>query len=195
MKESEIVIVAGMGRCGTTLLYKHLRMKHDFVRDIANLNNQDFNNYMVIKTHDFAAETLPEGSRVIYLFGDPIDIALSAHNARKVNIEGHYANLHGDFGMKKNFDSQDTLRLEMNFDSWYKKHSYPVLTLRYEKMWNHIDTIKEFVDWEGFHLPEYKPRVRKNTKSWEANIIKMEETYGSLTKKINTAEDAKVWEP
>lgn len=187
---TETIILAGMGRCGTTLLYNVVRDYNEFVMDLASLS-ENFKKFAAIKTHDFAPELLPSNTKAIYLFGNPIDIVLSAHDAEMVNVDQHYIHMHGDAENKHNFEYSDTLQLEANFDSWHKKQNYPLLTLRYETLWENTAILNDFLG-VNIQLPERKRRTIRRLSNYEED--KMKETYSSIINKVNHAEDSTIWE-
>lgn len=193
MNKFTTIVVAGLGRCGTTMLFNAIRQKNEFVRDLANLNNPDFEQFQAIKTHDFAPDQLPPHTKCIYLFGNPIEIVLSAHG-EKVNHDEHYLNLHSSPSKKNKFAWEDTLGLETNFDTWMQPQKYPLLTLRYETIWQNIGLINEFIGFQ-IGLPEQIERqtnINKPIHSHHIHTIK--KTYAPLEQKINQAPDAKIWE-
>lgn len=188
------LVIAAMGRCGSTMLFSTLKRKFHkaiFEKDLS----PSYAEGLIIKTHDFAPKQL-KNCKAIYLFGDPRNIVLSAHTKGKVDRRRHYKNMHAPFKEEflKNdtFVIKDTLRLEDNFDSWYKKQSFPLLTLRYETLYDNRDVLKQFL---GF--PPMLPKPRNRTTNWEKfpKANRLYKTYAGLLKKIEAAEDAKIWMP
>jgi len=188
---NQIIIVAGMGRCGTTLLYNTIRDHNEFIVNLNSLDNMI--KYNCIKTHSLAPPILTD-AKVVYLFGDPLDIVLSSHDSTKVNIKKHYEHLNcnNDFteSIMPNFILHDTLNLELNFDSWYCPHNYPVLTIRYETMWDNLDMLYNFLGTK-ISLPPKQKRTVRNTSYWENK--KLHNTYTALIEKIYNADDVKIW--
>ena len=80
---------------------------------------------------------LPSHVKVIFLFGNPIDIVLSALELDKRQLTGvdsrftaldlHIRNLRGDIKKKADLFDKDVLRLEEQFDCWFKTQAFPLL--------------------------------------------------------------------
>ena len=164
------IVVASLSRCGSTLVvnclakaYKRQRSRLDIVRlddhinmdyhttdetiersfdgkEAEELRGQYLMGY-VYKTHDLAPPNLPMHVKVIFLFGNPIDIVLSAYELDKNNLTGvdrrftsldlAIRNFRGDIHEKGKFFEKDVLRLHDNYESWFRKHKFPVMALRY----------------------------------------------------------------
>lgn len=186
------IIIAGLGRCGTTLLFDSIRNTNQFVRDISNINTPEFMPFMCIKTHDFPPEKLPENTTVIFMFGHPFDIVVSANDPNKVNVTEHYLNMHANFAEKNMCYKKDVLRLEEQFDKWMQPQTFNLLTVRYETLWDNVNNIQEVIGVK-FSLPEYKERQSCSTLSYSA-IDSLGRTYGNLLHKINNAANYKQWD-
>ena len=222
------VIVASMGRCGSTLLvnnlakgYRRQKSRLDIVRlddhinpdyhttnesiergfdgeEAEKLGGQYLNGY-VYKSHDIAPDWLPEHVKVIYLFGDPVDIVFSAKQLDEINLTGvdsnftsldlHIRNLRGNYKDKGFLFEKDVLRLEKNFDSWFRKQSFPVLALRYETMWEHQDAIRDFTGFLDFRLPPYKERKKLIDNFQLSEVASVKKTYKDLSGKIKASDD------
>jgi len=184
------IILAGLGRCGTTLVYKTLLnyfKEGDFVCD---LKDKEFKNGYVYKTHDFAPEKLSGNVRVIFMFGNPLNITIATHKLKGEYLLGHYVHLHSKYLGEGKHITQDVIQLEKNFDSWYCKQTFPLLTLRYETLYDNLDTLIKFV---GIDF-EIEPKKERNT-DWRThpqNKILLN-TYRKLLAKIKSAENIKIW--
>ncbi|MFW6219244.1 MAG: hypothetical protein ACOC33_00120 [bacterium] len=199
-----IIIQASLGRCGSTLLTNHIRKSKGISQTfIPRIGGKVLKENTIIKTHDFAPEGFKLTShdiKCIYLFADPYEIVLSNYDKyldgkkrNKTNgLNTHFYHLNGDYNKVDLMLKEDVMNLEKNFDSWYKKNSYPVLTIRYKKMWDNIDKINEYLG-TSIVLPEYKKRKDywKLLSENEINVFK--ETYRKLYEKIENAEDIKLW--
>ena len=188
------IFVAGLGRCGTTVTYNALvasriRSRGFFSRfsDVSLLNPG------VYKTHDRPPNFLPEHVKVIFLFGNPFEIAISAN--KMVNEWGylHHYNLCSDkFQPNNSILYEDTLELEKNFDLWHRPQSFTFISIRYEALWEKetLDTLNHYLDIE-VNLPTRKPRQsRINGHPKEAYI---RGAYASLYKKIQGANNVEIW--
>jgi len=193
MTNYQTIVVAGMGRCGTTLVFDAIRKKNEFVRDLQNLNNPDFIRLNVIKTHDFPPTTLPPNTKCIYMFGNPYHIVFSSHGP-KVNHHEHYLNMHSEPSSRFKFTWEDTLQLQKNFTLWHQPQPFPLLTLRYETLWQNIHVLNEFLGFE-VQLPKQKPRETHFENPQLANQMwEVRRTYEPLHNIIEQAPNAKIWE-
>lgn len=194
-KNDPPIIVAGLGRCGTTLVTKALSRdrgyKHTFT---VNLSNGSFINRMVYKTHSYPTlESFPENIKVLFLFGDLTDIILST--TKKINFwgESHYKHLHSDkFEPNEDLFYKDLLGLENHFNKWYRSHKFPMMSIRYEALFDK-KTLSDIESFLGFQLklPAYKERSSKSKRHPAYDLIR--NTYSSLEEKINNAEDSRIW--
>lgn len=109
------------------------------------------------------------------------------------NVSSHYVNFGANSMRRKFWEVEDALGLERNFDSWYKKQVCPMLTVRYETMWDHLKDIEKYANISFRGFPVYRPRKA----NYEANLSKYPESfynlYRSLNNKIKNAEDIKLW--
>jgi len=200
-------VVASLGRCGSQLMTvalhnhlwgfqehekKFLKKTRPFIREYPSV----FKNGVVHKTHLYPIQ-YPDNCKVIFTFGNPLDIILSV--VRKSKTEGywgpaHFKNLDADWGEFGDIFIRDVLKLENMFDSFYKPQTCDIMCLRYETLWENEDKISEFLDFD-FRLPERKTRESKNLRqSLTGEQIKIFNSgYSSFIEKINNAEDCKIW--
>ena len=196
------IIVASMGRSGSTLVYDAVR--HSFAErwskplsgvvarimsDAAwDLRHITFRNGVVYKTHGLAHE-LPacSNAKVIFLFGPASDSALSVLACREKYgeewIADHLEHLraNGDF---EEIGEKDVLRFADQLDSWMGNHDSKRLILHYDAIWDHQELISEFC---GFpvNLPARRPRSGV-TNADEATRKKFEATYSELDQRIES---------
>jgi hypothetical protein len=111
-------------------------------------------------------QAVPEGKKVIYVYGDPAHSIASffrraanedpddPHPGHRTFLARHCRNLEGD--LEKLTDGyrledflrsdQDPFGLADHFHSWMRtKVPYPILFVRYERLWNHLEEIFDFV--------------------------------------------------
>ena len=202
------VVICSLGRCGSTHLYRSvLKTGHykkrlirkgkrkGFIRNINDLNSIDVDE-CCFKSHDFAPEYLPEGTKVVFLFGNPRHIIVSIKNnenrlGRNTWIKRHFLNLNSDFSKYPQMLEKDVLNLEKNFDSYNSTHNYDILSVRYETMWNYQDEIGEFVGVDNLDLGKLKERdsVSALNDMSEEDVKMINKTYSSLISKIEQAPD------
>lgn len=190
------VVVAGMGRCGTTLLYDAVRRRGlrgtRFTPSLPAVGA--FRTGRVYKTHDFPPAQMPDNTRVIFLFGNPLDIVISTH--RKINEWGrkHHKHLHSDlFQPNDSLFRTDSLRLREHFEHWYRPQSFPFLSIRYESLFKPStrSAIEHFL---GFPVP--LPEFRQRAADWSThpqrdNLWKL---YGDLHQTVQNVDDVRVWQ-
>lgn len=191
------IIIAGLGRCGTTLVFNsiitnHFYLGHNGVIQIQNYSGVFSKDY-VYKTHDYPAVSTLENAKIVFMFGNPYNTILSTHY--HINMFGVLHHRHLGSKMYKTNDDifyNDTLDLGRLFDSWYKPQNFDFLSVRYESLYDK-NTIENLSDYLGFNLKlfPYKPR----STDWNIHPMKEEliKTYGDLYDKIEKAEDVKLW--
>jgi len=188
------IIIAGLGRCGSTILAQALNnnISPPFSE---HLQGYHFRNKSIYKTHDFAPPSLPLTAKVIFMFRNPMDIVVSTCAAieryRDENFgQEHYTHLHSDFKQHNLCFVKDVMRLEENFDSWYQQQTFDLLTMRYERIFDYIDSIEKFV---GFKIK--LPKKVESPTNWRLHekMRNLELTYKCLSNKIEKTENAKIW--
>jgi hypothetical protein len=190
------IIIAGMGRCGTTLLYKSISNK-GFRTEIQFLDKLDdmynYQNGYVYKTHSLPPEHLPENVKVIYMIGNVMDMVISAH--KKINFWGkeHHQHLNSSGFIENDsiFDA-DTLGLDRHFDEWYNEKGFSFMTIHYDVLFekNTILAIEKFLGVK-ITLPPF--RSRESDWSDSNNKVKLMDTYGELHQKVESAQKLKIW--
>lgn len=147
------VVVASMGRSGSTLVYNALvegvaRARFGLfasrlagvVRDVAwDFSSQPFANGRIYKTHGFPdGLTAGDRPRVVFLFGSASDAARSVLHCDitygRAWIEEHFVHLTAT-GTIKELPKRDVLRFGEQLDAWLGCEAVPVLALRYEDLW------------------------------------------------------------
>ncbi len=195
---SQSVVVAGLGRCGTTLVQRAFvqhgfRPHNQFVNDLGTELTGPAGT--VYKTHHYPPDSLPENVRLIFMFGNPMNIALSVH--RRINKWGrdHHDHLGSDgFVSNDSVIGSDTLQLSRLFDAWYRPQGFGFMTIRYESLYE-PPVRAALNDYVGFDVPLASRRARET--DWESHPDSslLLETYGELAARIDQAEDCKVWGP
>lgn len=190
-------IVAGMGRCGTTLVYNTLRdyglRGTRFLK--AMREEHDYKRGLVYKTHDFPCSYLADHVKLIFLFGNPMDIVISTH--RKINDWGrkHHAHLHSDgFIENDGLFERDSLRLADHFDAWHRPQNFRFVSVRYESLFQR-DVRAQLEDFLEISVPW--PDFRRRKADWENHPRRdaLWNVYGPLYERIARVEDLKIWEP
>ena len=123
---SNPIIVAGLGRCGTTLVFDAIKKmnqvkKFEFIVSLDSFSN--YENNTLYKTHSYPPRSLNDNIKVIFMFGDIADIIRSTHN--KINEWGllHHKHLGSSrYSYNNSILEGDTLGLYDQFISWMKPH-------------------------------------------------------------------------
>jgi hypothetical protein len=188
-------VVAGLGRCGTGLLVESLvrsgLLKQPFLNRFDDV--REFIKGRVAKTHDYPPACLPEHVKVVYLFGNPMNIAISANE--KINAWGrkHHMHLASDcFEESTSILYRDTLQLQRQFTAWYCPQGFPFMTMRYESLFeeSHRARLAEYLG-----IPLQLPARRPRSADWLSHPLKdrLLEVYGDLHQTIERVEDVKIW--
>lgn len=159
---SKKIVTASCGRCGSTLISKaianHFGMEwSDFVRGYHELPE-----FGILKTHCWAPKELEPNGRYLYIYGDPVTSAISAHSQPEDFQIAHYINMGASYETKKFWPYEDVLHLEQNFRSWQRHFGRSnVMPISYEEMFDDKkrSQICEFIG-EQVVFP---PRVSRQT--------------------------------
>ncbi len=191
-------LVSTIGRCGSSMFIFNLERLSLSVPQ-GKAKNHWYPNR--VENHN------PPISGAIFLFGDIIDVVLSVKRCQERFgdkwIDKHNINLNGDYENRYNFLNQDSFYLEKMFDSWMRPQKFPLLTLKYESMWENEDLIKQFLNYPDFKLPDFDQSGNKHGSGKEDrffrriknrnDLLSINRTYSSLIKKVNEAPVAKIW--
>jgi tetratricopeptide (TPR) repeat protein len=176
------IIVAGIPRSGTTMMF----------RALAGLEPGDTTprNYCgpVKKTHGLAPKKLPEGYKVIFIFGDVINSVISTKKFRYDKT--HFINC----GCTKDPEAtdiylEDALNYEAMFDSWNQDNGYPVICVRYETIYENLKQINNFFIFTNLSLPSKKQRTTRYFDCNKEELNNIKKTYRNLIEKVNNAPD------
>ncbi|MEO2072875.1 MAG: hypothetical protein ABGW99_16205 [Zunongwangia sp.] len=187
------IIIAGLGRCGTTLLHNSFKMNHYYIAHddflMFSKNSPEFKLNHLYKTHDYPPQFLPENVKLIFMYGNPMNTVISSH--RRINEWGkaHHEHLGSDnFVPNDTIFYNDTLKLNELFDAWNRPQGFEFLSIRYETLYTSgtIKTISDFVGFDFKLLPE-----KKRQTNWKVHPLKEEllKVYGDLNEKIFNAPD------
>jgi len=190
-------LVAGLGRCGTTFLTETLidyglHYEMIFLESLSERIN--FRPGYIYKTHDYPPSSLPDNLKVIYLFRNPMNIAISAYI--KINEWGraHHKHFHSDlFVPNDSILKKDTLLLEKQFDAWIQPQNFSFISIKYEALFkkNTIDTLNEFL---GIKVKFKNPKPSRTNYKEHPLCNQIYSTYSKLADKVDIAPDCKVWQ-
>lgn len=188
------VLIASIPRCGSTLLLRAISghppgstfptkcSQCAFVSTLTAIPNKAF-----LKTHAKAPEILPADVRTIFLFGDPINAVWSTWNKRFNKV--HFKNCGYRQDEPPDILNRDDLGYESIFDSWMQPHVYPLMSIRYEKLWTYRELLEEFIG-RPISLPTFRQR---STDIPLENQTQIQAAYSSLNTKVQQAPDIAVW--
>ncbi|EKE74338.1 hypothetical protein [Celeribacter baekdonensis] len=171
----EPIVIASMGRSGSTLVYdavveaviarsplRNLFWGHRLTADQCwNLSNKPLIRGTVYKTHDYPERLVVNGGKAIFLFGSTLDAAKSVHSAKERFgqewVEEHFVNLRSE-GKYEDLFKSDVLNFEKQIHSWAVTETIPTLCLRFETLWENSERLSDFLNMKVV-LP--KERARK----------------------------------
>lgn len=195
LADDNAYIIAGLGRCGTTLVQQALIETHAVIKSKQFLSRfSDESKYVtgtIHKTHDLPPATLPSNVKLIFMFGDPRNAALSGYRAFSKNK--HFAHIGvTEIPDREDIFSKDILRLEAHFDTWQQQQGFDFISIRYESLYAR-ETQAMLAEYLGFrvNLPPYRQR----STDWQQHDRRdeLETTYSGLNAKIEAAANCKIW--
>ena len=164
------IVVAGIGRSGTTLLRQSLITNHGLLSDnrytnasgIMFLDDYKAEHYWrgcVYKTHSFpATHELPEHVKVLWMFSNPFECVVSS--ARAFKGLNHYKNCQSPHaGKHARIFHEDVLLMDEHFRRWYRPQCFTFASIRYESLYDRrtINQVSRYLGFELKLLP-YQPR-------------------------------------
>lgn len=194
------VVVASMGRSGSTLVYDAIAdgmamarfgrssgAARRIVRDIAwDLDMCALTPGVVYKTHALAEE-LPSHRpcKIVFVFGPASDAAISVLSCDRRHgpdwTAEHFRHMRAR-GSLEELARRDVLRFEEQIDGWLGRSGSMVLALRYDGLWSHADTLSDFV---GFPVRFPARRLRNSLGDVEAvTIERIRSCYARLDARI-----------
>lgn len=195
------LVVASMGRSGSTLVWEALRravlearfpgLPHAqglrLVSDQAwDLDRVRLARGVVYKSHGLAHE-LPNdsGAKVVFLFGSATDAAISVMSCRDRYgpswISQHFEHLRAN-GPFEDLVRRDVLRFGEQLDGWIGKAGTQRLIIHYDALWDHEATLSDFTG-VGISLPPRRPRSGAMAVDAETRA-RFAETYAALDERI-----------
>ncbi|SLN21715.1 hypothetical protein ROA7450_00786 [Roseovarius albus] len=178
------VIVASMGRSGSTMLTQSLsalarkqwhgplgtvfgiRPEYDDVFTFEeSLADAPLTPGIICKTHDYPDDLrqATRDFRAVYIFGSAYESALSVHSCLDRRgadwVEEHFRHLKSTSNIAHLFDC-DALNMARNLASWATFDAATVLCIRYETLWDRVDQVAEFTGYR-FQPPPFEKRAPK----------------------------------
>lgn len=157
---------------------------------------------------------IPEGFRVIYLIGDPVESLLSVfgrkyHMWHAVRMQSHSRwpsrflledyPVEPTWGMKEFLNlNQDCFGIHDHFAAWTttpkRARDYPIMVLKYDKIWEHLPELAEFLDFSMDAMASFPARRTRSHKepALEKGRHTLNSLYGKLADTIEAYPDCMV---
>jgi hypothetical protein len=145
-------------------------------------------------THDYPPDNLPTNVKVIYMFSDPRDVAISV--CRQINVWGgaHHSHLsrYARFRPNEQVLMEDSLGLYDHFVTWMAEHKFPFASVRYDALGSQ-SVREQLAMWLGF-MPVF-PEWRQRPSIWSEHPKSedIDSSYKKLTELVCAADDFRVW--
>lgn len=198
--KGDVILIVSMSHCGSTLISNFVKQKYPRLvtgMPVFNMEDLDYvsNKPQSVHCHSpFPFENYENiNLKVIYMFGNIYNIVYSYLNYGDVNKHAcRYLGIDFEDGAK-NLKNKNIFNFKRHFDNWNKKHTYPVLSIRYEKMWNYSDQIRSFLNMNNFKFPIYRPRKTDWNSAPESDKKIICDLYSEDYEYINSKPDFKIW--
>lgn len=170
------IVVNSFGRSGSTLVHRSTcesiwpvragrsRAAAVIGREAWHLDEVRLRSGRVYKTHDYPIDwglSRRRPPKTIYLFGDPRTATRSVVHMAEERGSGWFAqhcrHLGVEYAPPSEVLSRDCLQIERHFHAWMAQKSLPTLFVRYDSLWESVDSISSFL---GFPL-ELEPKAQR----------------------------------
>ena len=187
------VVVCSAGGVGTTFFINHINKY---------LNTNHVGDGDIFKHISFPPISYNSEIKYIYIFGNPIDSAISLFGR---NYQRSHSRKLRNLGSSRKFirkgvtleqyaaERTDMFYFKEHFNSWLKLSKFhPTLFLRYEKIWENLETLYGFLGIPEDEIGLFPERRKRNSnfsaldKTTQENLIKM---YGEFSKFLDQCGD------
>ncbi|WP_016953301.1 hypothetical protein [Anabaena sp. PCC 7108] len=137
--------------------------------------------------------------KAIYIYGDPIEAVVSIFMRKYHGLHSQYmlCNYPKIQPILKNETlesyldlGEDKFKMEAHFHKWFDtSRHYPILFLKYEKIWDFLPEIFDFLEIEQKHIKDFPPRRKRNSslnQLSENTIDRLNNMYGKFAKELET---------
>jgi hypothetical protein len=197
LSDDNAYIISGLGRCGTTLVQYALIETRGAIKSRKFLSRfSDEKKYVkgtIYKTHSFPPATLPPHVKLVFMFGDPMNAALSGYKEFNKENDKHFQHIGAsEVPDREEIFSRDVLMLEEHFDAWYQRQGFDFISVRYETLYAE-ETQSILAEYLGFSLK--LPPYRQRSTDWRQHDrgSELAATYSGLNAKIEAADDCRIW--
>lgn len=190
------IVIASSGRAGSTMLFESaaeslirsrfgcgpetvwgkilIRLSCGYLGRLSQIREVPF---AIYKTHDTFNADYTSDCKFIFVYGDPVESAVSIERVVKEKGEEWFAehqyHLNAEGPLQELF-TKDVLNYEGQLKSWLGEIRDDVLCIDYNDVWKRQDEMSKFLGFE-LHLP---PRRARNSVSSDARVD--EELFGRL---------------
>jgi len=197
LSENNAYIISGLGRCGTTLMQYALIETRGAIKSRRFLSRfsdeKTFVKGTIYKTHSSPPATLPAHVKLVFMFGDPMNAALSGYKEFSKENDKHFQHIGAsEVPDREEIFSRDVLLLEQHFDAWYQRQEFDFISVRYETLYAE-ETQAMLAEYLGFRLK--LPPYRQRSTDWRQHERgdELATTYAGLSAKIEAAADCRIW--
>lgn len=211
MKPKHTIQVTSYGGCGTTTIY-------DFL-DRLNLDIPTEKDYGTWKHIYIPPSIVRREFKAIYIFGNPLNVILSLfrrqfqifhlermgikpfeRNTKALTIN-EYVNKYPYLQIFSSLEkyiahNYDYYRLDEHFTNWTtSKRHYPIMVVKYETLWNHLDEIFKFLGIPDSEITNF-PKQHKRNSVWQKQPQtikkKLLNIYGNIYNKTTNYDEIKI---
>jgi hypothetical protein len=144
--------------------------------------------------------------KALYMFGDPLNALISLFQRNYQSPHSHklLVNYPDIKPISRNCtladyleEGVDKFKLEQHFDNWVNaKKTYPIMFVKYEKMWENLEEIFDFLEIPFSCIKQLK-KIRKSRNS-NSQVLskemkdKLYSMYGKFAQKVSNYDDIKI---
>jgi hypothetical protein len=197
----DFYLVSSFGGCGTTFLI-------DFISKYKKTNDRSRGGADWLK-HTKNPPKLSFIKKAIYIFDKPENtivyhfskrdrsfIFWPIHHCR--NMEGDWSKISAGWDLGDYLSNgKDLFMFENHFDNWLnsKDRSYQIMFVKYEKMWDHLPEVFDFLEIDKEEIKNFPPKKQRKT-NWKTESNKNQEMiskmYGNFSQRIDSFDDIKI---
>ena len=197
LSEDNAYIISGLGRCGTTLMQYALIDSRGLIKSRRFLSRfsdeKKFVRGTLYKTHSSPPAILPPHVKLVFMFGDPMNAALSGYREFSTENDKHCQHIGAsEVPDREDIFSRDVLMLEEHFDAWYQRQGFDFVSVRYETLYSE-KTRSMLDEYLGFKLKLPPYRARRTDWRHHERSSELAATYAGLNARIEAAADCRIW--
>ena len=187
------VLISSMGGVGTTFLIEYIKK---YRSTNLSMGEDGFKHLLfppLSKNHDI---------KYIYLFGNPIDSVISlfrrnfhyAHSIQLLSFNKYLKAINPATTLEQyTAEGEDRFLFSEQFNNWLTgPHFYPTLFLKYEKLWDNMDTLFDFLDIPRKEINSFPAKKQRSADFSSLNKDtqdSLKKIYGDFEKYINEFDD------